>query len=1277
MFALKSSVAPSSRAFSGASRRAMSSQDKIFFGPFEVTQQVFLRTPHCFAVVNLKPLLPGHVLICPLQPHKRLTDLSTPEVTDLFTTTQRVQKMLARHYFKASSDVSSSPSDAPPEAGSFNIALQDGAGAGQTVPHVHVHILPRIPGETSKDPGPKDEIYEQMTSEEGNVGGALWDAVSLWSLCKDQILSTVVAMLTASSPIHYPAPSSPPNPKRPRPVQDAVPRPKAKMQSGFLLEDDSESSDDEGGKEPPLKKILTGTAHPFPSFQQRSYTPQDDSIPVETTRNGDPAPTQTVPVIPPPDSLNLYDGSQVPDLLPFDDLGILQSSTRRTYTIRTSTGKAMTLQQRKPNTLDSYETIIAARTKTKEGRAKRGYYGVDINELKDAAALEISEARSRPRDPENTASEPLPSIEAAQIGHKKSKKSLLWTEKYRARTFMDLCGDDSTNRTVLRWLKRWDPIVFPGATNRAPIVRRPAAKDAAVEEKPHRKILMLTGPPGLGKTTLAHVCARQAGYEVMEINASDDRSRDVVKNRIRTSLGTESVRTVANRKTGSDGQQAKVARPACVIVDEVDGAVSGSGASGEGGFVKALIDLVLLDQKNSGAAGSTSHKKKKGDDFRLMRPLILICNDVYHPSLRPLRQSGLAEVIHVGKPTIESVVTRLKSVFDKEGVPCDKDAARKICEAAWGMATGNDAKRGAQSGAEGDLRGVMVVGEWVAGRYRAAATESTPRLTRQWLDKHVVRELSNGAGGARGTGRGSAKDIVARVFQEGGGFPKAALDTSKTATNQHEQPKAQLGFAEYQKKHSMERLQQMVNTSGEIDKIVTDIMLEYPNREFNDDSFLSKPNEAYDWLQFHDACSSRLFASQDWELAPYLGLPVLACHSLFASPKRHVHEQPKAQLGFAEYQKKHSMERLQQMVNTSGEIDKIVTDIMLEYPNREFNDDSFLSKPNEAYDWLQFHDACSSRLFASQDWELAPYLGLPVLACHSLFASPKRHVVAMGYDKKWGGAADDDAATVPFSGPRADFEAYQAEKENRAMLQAIQAQLSPTLMRSFRSPEDVAAEFLPYLVRLVSPDVKPVVVGGGGDQRGIASVRKDAEKAMVKRAAEIMVDVGITLQRGKIETDSAFNRTPQWVYRLEPDLDALAVYETATSILSVQAPTRYAVRQVLDQELQASIARRENEARQARFQGGNPLGNDVPSTRVDKEAIEQKRLKVLALADRVRKDFFGRVIEEKQLQEGEGDGHGAGRAAQDQPMRVWVSYNEGLNNAVRKPISLQELMRGM
>lgn len=142
--------------------------------------------------MNLKPLLPGHVLVCPQKPHKRLTDLSTPELTDLMQAVQRVQHMLARQYF-TSSEPSSSGKDEPqqqqqqlgnegsgegglPEDGSFNIAIQDGAEAGQTVPHLHVHVIPRIRGATAKSgDGPGDKIYEMMADEHGNVGGALWD----------------------------------------------------------------------------------------------------------------------------------------------------------------------------------------------------------------------------------------------------------------------------------------------------------------------------------------------------------------------------------------------------------------------------------------------------------------------------------------------------------------------------------------------------------------------------------------------------------------------------------------------------------------------------------------------------------------------------------------------------------------------------------------------------------------------------------------------------------------------------------------------------------------------------------------------------------------------------------------------------------------------------------------------------------------------------------------------------------------------------------------------
>lgn len=82
--------------------------------------------------------------------------------------------MLARHYF---------PHPAPEEeeeeaGGSFNIAIQDGPEAGQTVAHLHVHVIPRVRGVSAKpdDGTAGDELYEKMAGEEGNVGGALWDA---------------------------------------------------------------------------------------------------------------------------------------------------------------------------------------------------------------------------------------------------------------------------------------------------------------------------------------------------------------------------------------------------------------------------------------------------------------------------------------------------------------------------------------------------------------------------------------------------------------------------------------------------------------------------------------------------------------------------------------------------------------------------------------------------------------------------------------------------------------------------------------------------------------------------------------------------------------------------------------------------------------------------------------------------------------------------------------------------------------------------------------------
>lgn len=58
------------------------------------------------------------------------------------------------------------------KADALNVAVQDGAEAGQSVNHVHVHIIPRRKGDC--DEGKGDEIYERMDGKEGNLG-RVWE----------------------------------------------------------------------------------------------------------------------------------------------------------------------------------------------------------------------------------------------------------------------------------------------------------------------------------------------------------------------------------------------------------------------------------------------------------------------------------------------------------------------------------------------------------------------------------------------------------------------------------------------------------------------------------------------------------------------------------------------------------------------------------------------------------------------------------------------------------------------------------------------------------------------------------------------------------------------------------------------------------------------------------------------------------------------------------------------------------------------------------------------
>lgn len=111
--------------------------------------------------------------------------------------------------------------------------------------------------------------------------------------------------------------------------------------------------------------------------------------------------------------------------------------------------------------------------------------------------------------------------------------------------------------------------------------------------------------------------ANHAGYNVVEMNASDDRSLSLFKNRLQAATQMKSV-------------NAKDQRPNCLIIDEIDGAP-----------IQTINHLVSL------ITGKSSGKKGKKNAEILQRPIICICNDLYVPALRSLKQ--LCMVVSVCK----------------------------------------------------------------------------------------------------------------------------------------------------------------------------------------------------------------------------------------------------------------------------------------------------------------------------------------------------------------------------------------------------------------------------------------------------------------------------------------------------------------------------------------------------------------------------------------------------------------------------------------------------
>ncbi len=196
-------------------------------------------------------------------------------------------------------------------------------------------------------------------------------------------------------------------------------------------------------------------------------------------------------------------------------------------------------------------------------------------------------------------------------------KSLDWTEKYRPQMLSQVVGHNKAVEELKVWAEAW------------------------VHGIPKDRAVVLYGRAGIGKTTTAHALARDMGWEAIELNASDQRTADII----------EKVAGSASQMSTLDGSGMK----RLVIMDEADNIHGTADRGGE----KAIVDLIK----------------------RTSQPIILIANELYDmsPGLR-----NACKPIQFNSVLSRSMIPALKKIAETEGITCELGVIEKIAQNANG-----------------------------------------------------------------------------------------------------------------------------------------------------------------------------------------------------------------------------------------------------------------------------------------------------------------------------------------------------------------------------------------------------------------------------------------------------------------------------------------------------------------------------------------------------------------------------------------------------------------
>ncbi|XP_075211056.1 germ line transcription factor 1 [Lycorma delicatula] len=225
---------------------------------------------------------------------------------------------------------------------------------------------------------------------------------------------------------------------------------------------------------------------------------------------------------------------------------------------------------------------------------------------------------------------------------KQIQVSNLWVDKYKPTSIKQLIGqqgDRSNVKKLLNWLQNWKKNHSVKTKLHRP---SPWAKD---DDGSFFKAALLSGPPGIGKTTTAHLVCKELGYDVVEFNASDTRSKKLLHEEVSELLSTTSLApyfTAANNKEVSSNH--------VLLMDEVDGM---AGNEDRGG-IQELIQLIKLSRV----------------------PIICMCNDRNHPKIRSL--VNYCFDLRFSRPRVEQIKGAMMTICFKEGLKVTPDQLNEI-----------------------------------------------------------------------------------------------------------------------------------------------------------------------------------------------------------------------------------------------------------------------------------------------------------------------------------------------------------------------------------------------------------------------------------------------------------------------------------------------------------------------------------------------------------------------------------------------------------------------